>query len=99
METPRDALAAKHYPKEWAAVANRPGASKKRQQLRQRAEHAEHRVSLQHQGASCASCNGYREAPQGIGFAHQCDADSDFYGSAEAKANGLCHRWKPKQST
>ena len=99
METSRDELAAKHFPKEWAAVATKTGASKKRQQFRQRAEHAEIYDFLRSAGASCRSCNGFSRSPfhAGTTAKYICELDSDFYGSVEAKAGGLCHRWSEKR--
>jgi hypothetical protein len=96
METPRDALAAQLFPKEWAAVAAKAGASKKRQQLRQRAEHVDAVNALRAKGASCASCVGFRPTPSaaGLKFAHHCTAESDFHGYVEARADGLCRLWR-----
>ncbi|WP_040567828.1 hypothetical protein, partial [Magnetospirillum molischianum] len=96
---PRDALAFKHFPAEWCRIVNKPGASKKRQQLRKRGEEAETVLALRAKGASCATCNGYEKAPhpKELGFTHYCAADSDFHGYVGALATGLCHRWAERK--
>jgi hypothetical protein len=59
-DDPRSQLAANLLPREWAAVANKPGASKKRHQLRQMAEAEQRMKELRAAGAKCATCRSYR---------------------------------------
>lgn len=87
----RNALAAKYFPQEWAAVVGRDGASKKRQQLRQRAEAEQLLETLRARGACCESCRSFNTKPPfGVSAKAVCDADSDFHGYTEAVPNGLC---------
>lgn len=56
---PRDALAAKYFPREWARVATALGKSKQRQRLRQQAEAQQFLEQLRVNGANCAPFNLY----------------------------------------
>jgi len=92
---PRDALAAKHFPKVWPKIATAPGKSKARTQYRKAAERAEACERLRAEGRSCASCDAFeRKGPCGP----HCLMDTDFYGYATTKADGLCHRWHAKEA-
>lgn len=90
-DDPRSRLAAELFPREWAAIANKPGASKKRQQLRQRAEEALKLRDLRGQGASCATCRNFQT--RGGPGKPWCEADSDFQGYPVALPDGLCGMW------
>ena len=97
-DDPRSRLAAEMFPREWAAVASRPGASKKRQQLRQRAEEEVKLNDLRASGASCATCGSYRTADPTPGMKGPwCAAESDWKGFVRAKPDGLCiHHHAPR---
>lgn len=98
----RDALAAKLFPREWAAVAMRLGASKKRNQLRKRAEEkaARDAAIAPHiaAGHCCGNCNEFEPYP-GPGNKDRfiCAMDSDFRGYAIARADGLCPLWRARK--
>jgi hypothetical protein len=93
--TDRDALAAKHFPKQWAAVSGKVGASKSRQQLRKAAERADMFLQLKAEGRSCATCVAFNDhPPASVSFDAVCDADSDFHGYVGTKADSLCYRWR-----
>ncbi|MGR0185486.1 hypothetical protein [Azospirillum aestuarii] len=90
-DDPRSRLAAELFPREWAAVATRPGASKKRQQLRQRAEAELKLRGLRASGASCATCGSYRTSDPTPGMKEPwCAAESDWKGFVRANPDGLC---------
>lgn len=95
----RNALAAARYPDEWNKWNGVPGrkAGKKRQQLRQMAEHAVELDKLRLAGAECSNCahfhtrvpaNGWR------GMEPWCGFFSDFQGYQMARPDSLCLRWK-----
>lgn len=94
----RDALAAKYFPTEWAK-AQLPGKSKKRNQLRNAAEHMQKKDALRAQGASCANCSSFRPTSYSptVKGGSWCAAESDFYGYSLTKPENLCHRWTQKK--
>ena len=94
----RDALAAKHFPDEWADAKDLLGGSKRLQKLRQRGEYMERTAALRASGASCANCRSFNTRPVfGLNMKATCDAQSDFYGYVEARPDGLCVRWKLRE--
>lgn len=92
----RDALVSKHFPKQWADVADAPGKGKKRTQLRKWAEQAEVTEGLRKQGASCGNCSLF--CPDGYRGRSYCSADSDFHGYSMVQPNHLCHMWSEKET-
>ena len=96
----RDALAARYFPREWAAAATKPGASKKRQQLRRNAEMAQERDRLRASGARCAICRSFvaSDPPSLRGHGPWCRAESDFNGYTAARPDGLCLLFKAEES-
>lgn len=86
----RSALAALMFPQQWAAVAQLPGASKRRQQLRKRAEHAVALQALRGAGARCLTCRAFRRDPMFPGHGTWCDTHSDFHGYQAATGDDLC---------
>lgn len=97
MGTERDALAAQMFPEAWAAVATLPGASKKRQQIRKRAEERQAMTALQATGARCGNCEHYEEIPTpGNKGRMHCSMQSDFDGWALTFETSLCLDWSKK---
>lgn len=90
----RDDLASYMFPKEWARFVLRPGATKKRQQLRKRAEQQVIFDRLFAAGRSCASCRHF-EFTSAINKT-TCAMGSDFYGYQIETADGLCVDWSAK---
>jgi hypothetical protein len=90
----RDDLAAYMFPKEWARVVLMAGATKKRQQLRKRAEQQVIFDQFLAAGRSCASCCHFEFADAVNKMT--CAMGSDFYGYQIAKANGLCLDWSAR---
>lgn len=87
----RSQLAAKLFPREWATVANLPGASKARQKLRQRAVTEVKLRALRAAGASCATCRSFEKRDPTPGIKGPwCSAKSDWEGYVLAKPNDLC---------
>lgn len=91
----RSQLAARFFPKEWTLAISGSGkrASKKRQQLRQRAVAEVKLRELRAAGASCANCGSYQT--KGGAGRPWCEAESDYYGFVSAGAGGLCVLWSP----
>lgn len=100
MLTDRDALAARMFPREWAAVEHKVGASKKRQQLRQRAEQEvvwrKVKAELDAKGATCGNCRHCSPYPMSRNGELSCDLDTDFHGYAIVKPTHVCARWSEK---
>ncbi len=90
VDDPRSQLAAQMFPIEWARVATKPGASKKRQQLRQRAERECRLREIRNTGASCASCWAYRLQPMSLDEQWICEMGSGGGAYQIANANDLC---------
>ena len=99
MTAARDALAAKHFPNQWAAIASAPGKSKARQKYRRDAERAERREVLRRDGHSCADCSCFnRKQPssyQGTKHKTWCGFMSDFHGYVFVDASDICSDWTP----
>ena len=91
----RNELAAKYFPKQWEKVADKPGASKARQNLRRAADNRVKLDALRQDGACCGKCGSFeRVAPSSMpDFGCWCAADSDFHGYTKASAGGLCLRF------
>lgn len=91
-DDPRSRLAAEMFPAEWAKVASLPGASKRRNYLRHRAEVEKTLRALRAAGASCATCRSFERRPHGKEMI--CAANSDFHGYQITGPDGLCARFE-----
>ena len=96
----RSALAAKMFPRQWAAAIALPGkgASKKRKQLRQRAARQVILDRMKADGKICVTCKHY-EKYTGVGEKNRmhCSMHSDFEGYVFPEPNDLCLQWSAKQ--
>lgn len=89
----RNALAMKYFPESWAN-AQTEGKSKQRNNLRKHAEQIQLKEQLKADGASCSTCWSF---VSGGPCGSYCDADTDYYGYALTKPEGLCYRWHKKK--
>lgn len=96
---PRDALAVKYFPGEWAAVATKSGASKSRQRLRQRAETQVVIEGLRNNGSSCGGCQSFRVGDSPAQPKNYCATHSDFHGYAVTKPSDVCTLWTAAKPT
>jgi hypothetical protein len=96
---PRSAEAARRFPHEWAKWSGQTGktASRRRQQLRQRAETEGILEVLRRSGASCRTCRSFDPTPA-CGIPNVCLAQSDYYGYVTTKASSLCTAYHAKET-
>lgn len=90
-----DADIAAAWPARWAkANASRPGASKRRNNLRRQWRlHRELTAFVAaNPTAGCANCAHYRPVPHDARKC--CDLDSDFHGYMMTPPEHVCTRWK-----
>lgn len=100
MNDPRNALAAKMFPREWAAnEADTAGRRRghRRAALRERAATTIKVDAARAQGGSCANCDMHSE-PHAMSLDRNkgllvCDYDTDFHGTAYVKPDHICSRW------
>ena len=89
----RNALAAEMFPVEWKRCATKTGeqARRRRHNLRARADAELVLIALRERGAKCENCDSFSRKE--AGHKNVCLADTDFYGYAIVKPDGLCTRW------
>jgi len=91
-----DKAIAQAWPFEWAR-ANRakPGASKRRNNLRKRWRYAEELKAFlaANPSASCATCRHWEPVPRSTDNSKHCSIESDFYGYQIVKPDYVCTRW------
>ncbi len=86
-----ETLAAHLFPVQWARAVAGPHASKKKRQLRQRAQAAQKVAALSAAGHTCGDCAAFHATgPCGA----YCELDTDFHGYARTTADDLCPRWR-----
>lgn len=92
--TDLDAALAAAWPARWAkANDSRPGASKRRNNLRKawRAHLAFVAFKAANPEACCGNCDSFKPMPHDSRM--QCEAESDFYGYQIVTADGVCTKW------
>jgi hypothetical protein len=94
-----DAAIAAAWPDRWAkANADRPGASKRRNNLRKvwRAHLSHSAFVAANPDARCGNCANFKQML--FSEKHYCELDSDFHGYAITQADGVCIRHDRKAS-
>jgi hypothetical protein len=86
------ALAAKMFPKEWAASLSVTGhkGQARRARLRKMAVYELALAPLRATGASCATCKHWKLIPVQREKQRHCEIESDFDGYAITKADHVC---------
>lgn len=98
MTEEEDAAIAKAWPDRWArANSNRPGASKRRNNLRKawHASEALKQFRVANPNARCGNCAHMGLTP--ISDKPHCENDSDFYGYQLVDLDNVCVRWEHQQ--
>ena len=95
-----DAAIAEAWPGKWAKAndQSRPGASKRRNQLRKAWATAKKLDALSEQGAACETCANFGLTRALGGLKTICELRSDFEGYQLADPANLCADWKARTS-
>jgi hypothetical protein len=92
-----DEQIAREWPQRWAkANEPRPGASKRRNNLRKCWKYAQEIACFRaaNPTARCETCRNWQPVPHSKKAERHCSVQSDFYGYQITKPDAVCTYWK-----